>query len=311
MTLFRRIRDLVPRRAQEQAPPARPVRVVTDSTADLPPDIVRDLLITVVPLKVVFGSESFRDGIDLTTEEFFHKLATAAELPQTSQPSVGEFRAVYEELAQHTERIVSIHLSARFSGTVETAWLAARELVGRCSIDVIDSGTVSMAMGLAVNAAARAARDGADLDDCAAAARSVLKRERLAVALDTLEFLRRGGRIGRAQAFVGGLLRLKPIVTIRNGETFPLARVRTRKKALEALLDICFEGSPSIQEAVVMQSTTPADADYLVNEVKKRHPDAPVHLGTMGPVIGVHGGPGIIGLAVVLAQPPLEDGAPS
>lgn len=311
MTFFRRIRDLVPRRSKEAEAPARPVRIVTDSTADLPPEMARDLLITVVPLQVIFGNESFRDGIDITTEEFFRKLATAAELPQTSQPSVGEFRAVYEELAQHTERIVSIHLSARFSGTVETARLAARELVGRCSIDVIDSGTVSMAMGFAVIAAARAARDGADLDECAAATRSVLQRERLAVALDTLEFLRRGGRIGRAQAFVGGLLRLKPIVTIRNGETFPLARVRTRKKALEALLDTCFEGGADIQEAVVMQSTTPADADYLVSEVKKRHPNVPVYLGTMGPVIGVHGGPGIIGLAVVLAQPPPDKEASS
>ncbi|MEX2159744.1 MAG: DegV family protein [Dehalococcoidia bacterium] len=311
MTLFRKIRDLVPRRPKEAEAPARPVRIVTDSTADLPPDMARDLLITVVPLQVIFGNESFRDGIDLTTEEFFRKLATATELPQTSQPSVGEFRTVYEELAQHTERIVSIHLSARFSGTVETARLAARELVGRCSIDIIDSGTVSMPMGLAVIAAARAARDGADLDECAAAARSVLRRERLAVALDTLEFLRRGGRIGRAQAFVGGLLRLKPIVTIRNGETFPLARVRTRKKALEALLDTCFEGDPEVQEAVVMQSTTPADADYLVGEVKKRHPNVPVYLGTMGPVIGVHGGPGIIGLAVVLAQPPPDKEASS
>lgn len=311
MTFFRRIRDLVPRRPKEAEAPARPVRIVTDSTADLPPEMARDLLITVVPLQVIFGNESFRDGIDLATEEFFRKLATAAELPQTSQPSVGEFRTVYEELAQHTERIVSIHLSARFSGTVETARLAARELVGRCSIDVVDSGTVSMAMGFAVIAAARAARDGADLDECAAAARSVLQRERLAVALDTLEFLRRGGRIGRAQAFVGGLLRLKPIVTIRNGETFPLARVRTRKKALETLLDTCFEGGADIQEAVVMQSTTPADADYLVSEVKKRHPNVPVYLGTMGPVIGVHGGPGIIGLAVVLAQPPPDKEASS
>jgi len=303
MTFFRRIRDLVPRRPKEAAAPERPVRIVTDSTADLPPEMARDLLITVVPLQVIFGNESFRDGVDLTTEEFFGRLESAAELPHTSQPSVGEFRAVYEELAQHTERIVSIHLSARFSGTVETARLAARELVGRCSIDVIDSGTASMAMGLAVLAAARVARDGAGLDECAAAARSVLQRIRLAVALDTLEYVRRGGRIGRAQALLGGLLRLKPILTIRDGEIFPLARVRTRKKALEALLDICLEGGAEIEEAVVMQSTTPADADYLVSEVQKRQPNVLVHVGMMGPAIGVHGGPGIIGLAVLFTQP--------
>jgi DegV family protein with EDD domain len=158
-----------------------------------------------------------------------------------------------------------------------------------------------MAMGLAVIAAASAARDGADLDACAATARSVLARERLAVALDTLEYLRRGGRIGRAQAFLGGLLRLKPIVTIRDGETFPLTRVRTRKKALEELLRICLEDA-EIEEAVVMEATTPEDARYLVEELHRRAPGAPVHLGKLGPVIGVHGGPGIIGLAVVLRE---------
>ena len=297
MTLFQRLRAIVPKRPGRQ----RPVRVVTDSTADLPPDVARELEITVIPLQVLFGNEAFRDGIDLSTEEFFRRLESAPELPRTSQPSVGDFRLVYEELAKSTERIISIHVSSRFSGTVEGARLAARELIGKCNIDVIDSGTVSMAMGLAVIAAARAARDGADLDACAAIARSVLRRQRLAVALDTLEYLRRGGRIGRAQAFLGGLLRLKPIVTIRDGETFPLTRVRTRKKALEELLRICLDGG-GVQEAVVMQATTPDDARYLADEIAKRCPGVPVHLGTMGPVIGVHGGPGIIGLAVVTDQ---------
>ena len=297
MTLFQRLRAIVPKRPGR----LRPVRVVTDSTADLPPEVARELEITVIPLQVLFGNEAFRDGIDLSTAEFFRRLESAPELPRTSQPSVGDFRSVYEEVAKTTERIISIHVSSRFSGTVEGARLAARELIGKCNIDVIDSGTVSMAMGLAVIAAARAARDGADLDACAAIARSVLRRQRLAVALDTLEYLRRGGRIGRAQAFLGGLLRLKPIVTVREGETFPLTRVRTRKKALEELLRICLDGG-GVQEAVVMQATTPDDARYLADEVAKRCPGVPVHLGTMGPVIGVHGGPGIIGLAVVTDQ---------
>jgi DegV family protein with EDD domain len=158
-----------------------------------------------------------------------------------------------------------------------------------------------MTMGFAVVAAARAARGGADLETCASIARSVLRRQRLAVALDTLEYLRRGGRIGRAQAFVGGLLRLKPILTIRNGEAYPLARVRTRRRALDEMLRICLEDAV-IEEAVVMHSTTPEDARYVAEEVAKRCPGAPVRIGRIGPVIGVHGGPGLIGLAVVIAD---------
>lgn len=299
MTLFRRIRDLIPKR---QAAP-KPVLVVTDSTADLPPELVAELGITVVPLRVIFGDESFRDGVDLTSDEFFRRLQEAPELPTTSQPSVGEFLQVYEELAQRTDRIISIHVSSRFSGTVVTARTAAQSLAARCSIEVIDSNSVSMAMGFAVIAAARAARDGADLDACAEAARSVLRRQRIAVVVDTLEYLRRGGRIGRAQAFLGGLLRLKPILTIRDGEAYPLARVRTHRRALEEALRICLDQG-EVVEATVMYTTRPEDAEYMASEVARRCPGIPVHTGKIGPVIGVHGGPGLIGLAVILAQEP-------
>jgi DegV family protein with EDD domain len=296
MNILRRLRRVAP-----LGP--RPVRIVTDSTADLPPEVAAELGITIVPLLVIFGDKTYRDGIDLTSEEFFRRLPEAAELPHTSQPSVGEFQRAYEELATETDHILSIHLSARFSGTVQTARQAAQSLIGRCWIDVIDSGTVSMAMGLAVIAAARAARDGADLETCAEAARSVLRRQRLAVALDTLEYLRRGGRIGRAQAFLGGLLRLKPILTIRDGEAYPLARVRTRRKALDEVLRICLEGV-AITDAAVMDATTPDDARYVADEIVRRQPGVPVHTGRLGPVIGVHAGPGLIGLTVVTEQAP-------
>ena len=302
MSLFQRVRNLLPK-AKPAAVPSKPVRVVTDSTADLPPELARELGITVVPLRVIFGEQAYRDGIDLSSEEFFYRLASAKELPTTSQPSTGEFIQVYEHLAAETDRILSIHLSSGFSGTVDTAHRAAQQLIGRCTIEVIDSATVSMAMGFAVIAAARAARQGADLESCAATARSVLRRQRLAVTVDTLEYLRRGGRIGRAQALLGGLLNIKPILTIRKGEATPLARVRTRQKALEEMLRICLEGGHVI-EAVVMDSTTPEDARFLETEVARRCPGVPVHIGAIGPVIGVHGGPGLIGLAVVLAEEP-------
>ena len=307
MNVFERLRRVLPgQRAAEPDARARPVRIVTDSTADLPPELAEELGITVVPLHVVFGNESFRDGVDLTSEEFFRRLPLAAELPRTSQPSAGEFLQAYERLAETTDRILSIHLSARFSGTVNTARQAAQALIGRCYTEVIDSGTTSMAMGLAVIAAAREAQAGADLDACAQAARSVLRRQRLAVLLDTLEYLRRGGRIGRAQAFLGGLLRLKPILTIRDGEAFPLARVRTHRKALDEVLRICLEGG-TVQEAAVMHATSPDDARFLADEIARRYPGVPVHIGRFGPVIGVHGGPGMIGMTVVLAEEPQEE----
>ncbi len=302
MSFLHRLRQrILPSKPQAPQQAERPVRIVTDSTADLPNELVRELGITVVPLQVIFGDKSYRDGVDISSEQFFHMLAASRDLPQTSQPSAGEFQRIYEALAGETDRILSVHLSSGFSGTVGTAQLAARELIGRCAIDVIDSGTVSMAMGFAVIAAAEAARGGADLETCAGLARSVLRRQRLAVTVDTLEYLRRGGRIGRAQAFVGGLLRLKPILTIRDGVAHPLARVRTRRRALDEMLRICLEDA-AIEQATVMDSTTPADASYLVAELTKRCPGVLVHEGRIGPVIGVHGGPGLIGLAVVVAE---------
>jgi DegV family protein with EDD domain len=300
MTVFQRLRRLVPHR------PTRPVQVVTDSTADLPPAIVQELGITVVPLQVIFGKETFRDGVDLTSEEFFRRLAESSDLPSTSQPSVGEFLQTYENLADQKCRILSIHLSSGFSGTLDAARQAAATLTERCHIEFIDSGVVSMALGLAVIAAARAAREGSDVDKCAEAARSVLRRERIAVGLDTLEYLRRGGRIGRAQAFLGGLLRLKPILTLRDGQTFPLTRVRTRPKMLAGVLRLCLEPGGEVQEAAVMHATTPEDARSLADELEGRHPGVPVRIGRFGPALGVHGGPGMVGLVVVTAEEPSQ-----
>jgi len=308
MSVFQKLRRLISRAEEpsEAASAPRLVRVVTDSTADLPAEEAAELGITVVPLQVIFGEEVFRDGVDLSGEEFFRRLEGAHELPRTSQPSLGEFQRVFEELAQETDNILAIHLSSGFSGTAETARQAAQSPAGHCRIEVIDSGTVSMALGFAVLAAARAARWGADLDTCAANARSVLERQRLAVALDTLEYLRRGGRIGRAQAFLGGLLRLKPILTVRDGGAYPLTRVRTHRKALDEMLRICVEWG-ALAEAAVMYSTSIDDARYVAAEIGRRCPGIPIHVGRIGPVIGVHGGPGLVGITVVVA----EDAAPS
>jgi DegV family protein with EDD domain len=277
------------------------VRVVTDSTADLPPEVVRELAITVVPLLVLFGDEVYRDGVDLTNEEFFKRLTTSPVLPTTSQPSVGAFQETYRELAATADQIVSIHISAWASGTCDSALQAASSLGGSPRVEVVDSRTTSMGLGFQVIAAARAAQAGASMEEVAAAARSVGGRHHLLALLETLEYLRRGGRIGRAQAFLGSILNLKPLLTFRDGVVHPVARVRTRARALEELLRHSLAYG-DLEDVAVIHGTTPEDADMLARRVRERLPQVPIHVGRLGPVLGVHGGPGIIGMVVVEAE---------
>jgi DegV family protein with EDD domain len=194
--------------------------------------------------------------------------------------------------------VVSVHVSHKFSGTVGAARAAAKEVAPE-EISVVDSGSASMGLGLCVLAAARAAQAGASRAECAAAAESVAGRLRIGVAFETLEYLRRGGRIGRATAFVGGLLHLKPILTVKDGEAFPVTRVRSRAKAIGELLALATRHEP--EEIAVMHTTTPEDAEALAEQVRVARPGVPLHVGRFGPVLGVHGGPGMLGLAVVEA----------
>ena len=273
-----------------------PAYIVTDSTADIPREIVDQYGITVIPLTITFGAESFRDGQDLTTDEFYQRLQSTKQLPQTGQPPPALFQHAYEHLVSRGE-VVSVHLSHKFSGTIETARNAARS-VSADKITVLDSGLTSMALGLCVIAAAKNAQAGGTRDECAAAAESVARRIKLLVTFETLDYLRRGGRIGRASAFVGGLLKLKPILTVKDGEAHPVARVRSRQKALDELFDLAME-TKDVEDAVVLHTTTPEEAEALAERVKAACPSVSLIVGRFGPALGVHGGPGMIGLAVV------------
>jgi DegV family protein with EDD domain len=275
------------------------VRVVTDSTSDIPKALADELGITVIPLTVQFGEQSYRDGIDLTADDFYARLATTKELPQTSQPPPALFEHAYRHLITQGD-VVSVHLSHKFSGTVESARSVASQ-VAPAQIAVVDSGSVSMGLGMCVLAAARAARDGASMQECADVAQSTAERVHVAVAFETLEYLRRGGRIGRASAFLGGLLHLRPVLTVKDGEAFPVTRARSRQKAIDEICSLLTKHE-HITDVAIAHTTTPDDAASLAGRVRALAPHATLHEVRFGPVLGVHGGPGMLGVAVVAGE---------
>lgn len=273
------------------------VRVVTDSGADLPPEVAQALSIAVVPLAVMFGDHVFRDGIDLTTEQFFRMLVESPVPPSTSQPSVGDFQKAYEGLVDSTDAIVSIHVGAKFSGTFAAAAVARDCLKTSCRIEIVDSESASLGLGFAVIAAARAAKAGAGLEEVIAAAESVVRRQHTLAMLDTLEYARRGGRLSRVEALLGGILHVKPVLSIKT-EIHALSRARTRPAALQRLFDLAM-AYPSIEEVGVMHATSPEDAEMMAAWVWERLPNVPVRIARLGPALGAHGGPGIMAMTVV------------
>jgi DegV family protein with EDD domain len=276
------------------------VRVVTDSTADLPATVIQEWGIIVIPLCVNFGTEVYRDGADLQPDDFYRKLASSSTLPTTSVPPPGTFTEVYEKLSKNGTEVVSIHLSHKFSGTYDCAQLAAKE-VGNKRIEVIDSLAVSMGLGLLVIAAARAAKAGASLEEVTALVRWSMKRCYLMGVLDTLEYLQKGGRIGRAQAFLGHVLNIKPLLAVRDGEVQPLERVRTRRRALNRLCQLALERQP-FEEVAILHSAASQEAELVAEKLALAFPRGRMQLAQFGPVMGTHIGPGAVGIAV-LQQP--------
>lgn len=274
------------------------VRIVTDSTSDLPPELIEEHGITVVPLSVLWGDEELLDGIDITSERFFKRLAREKVLPTTSQPSPARFQETYQRLVHDgATEIVSIHISQKLSGTLDSARQGAREVAGAHILHV-DSRQVSLALGLGVIEAARLARLGVTAETIVAEVEDYYRRTRLFVLFDTLEYLRRGGRIGRGMEVVGSLLRVKPLATMEDGELTSIGRVRTKLKAMEALISRAAELRP-FEAMAALHASTPEDLDYLVTRLGGLAPTAPLYTGRIGPVIGVHAGPGIVGFCVV------------
>ncbi len=274
------------------------VKIVTDSTCDFTPRMAQELGVTIVPLHVIFGDVSYREGIDITAEEFYEMLVKSRQLPTTSAPSVGDFQEVYERLLEETDSIVSIHLSGKLSATVRIAQAAADSINKPGRIAVVDSQSISLGMGFAIMEAAAAARAGASLEEVKAAAESVPGRLSIQFMVDTLEYLRRGGRIGRARAYLGTMLRIKPILSMREGELYPVERVRTRVQGVERIIQAAVRHQ-NVTMAAVGHSTTPDEAELIRERLAMAFPHAQVFATRFGPVLGTHGGPGIVGVGVV------------
>ncbi|MCH8848869.1 MAG: DegV family protein [Chloroflexi bacterium] len=271
------------------------VKIVTDSTSDMPPELAAELGVTVIPLTVFFGEEAFKDGIDITRDEFMTRLTTGGVFPHTSQPSPGDFVEVYKKLTEAGDDVVSIHISDKLSGTLNSARGAVQELPN-ARIELVDTQLTSLALTLVVRAAAVAASGGATAEEVVRIADEASSKIDLFFLLDTLEYLSKGGRIGKAQALIGGLLSIKPVLKLVDGELHPHEKVRTRAKALARMKEIAAEGAP--YEEIALIHELPAEDVREFEDVLRPLSKAPLLTGRIGSVIGTHTGPNVIGFAL-------------
>jgi len=270
------------------------VRVVTDSACDLPDDLIERDGIEVVPLTIRFGKEELVDRKELSTDEFWRRLADSDVLPETSAPSAGAFEAAFRRLiADGATGIVCINLSSKLSATMQSAQVAAQAVQADCPVVVVDSLMVSMGLGSLCLTAARRAADGDSLESIVANVTDRRNRSKLYGTLDTLEFLKKGGRVGNARALLGSMLAIKPVLEVRDGEVEEAGKVRTRSKALRLLVDRVKQGP--FENLAVLHGNAP-DLDELLELLEPLAPQDEIVVGQIGPVIGTHAGPRVIGV---------------
>jgi len=282
------------------------IAVVTDSTAYIPAEALGDLNIPIIPLWVIWGDERFRDGVDMDPPTHYRRLPKTKTLPSTSQPSAGEFIDFFRHVAAEndTDTIVGAYISSGLSGTVASAEVAKAQLP-ELNITTIDSLGTSMSLGFIVLAAARAAAAGKPLDEVIAAAEEVRDQVHIIFAVDTLEYLHRGGRIGGAKRLLGTALKIKPLLHLEGGHIEPLAQVRTKRKAIAQMLDIVEErlGGRQMGEASILEADNPEEGKVVAQQVKERFGISTVYHAMVSPVIGTHVGPGTVGIAFYAAMP--------
>lgn len=276
------------------------VRVVTDSASDLTLEMAARHGVDVVPLTVRFGDEEFVDRRDLSPAEFWERLATSSVLPETAAPSAGAFEEVFTAAAAAgCPGVVCVTISSALSATCQAAQLAAQSVAGTIPVEVVDSRAVTMAEGNVALAAARVAAEGAPMSDVVSTARQLVPRTRTFAALDTLENLKKGGRIGTAQALLGSMLSIKPIIQVADGKVEPESRQRTRTRSLRYLADKVREARP-VADVAVMHGAAP-DVGILLDLLAEFHPRDQILVGDVGAVIGTHAGPGVVGVTFTVA----------
>ncbi|HHY14816.1 MAG TPA: DegV family protein [Firmicutes bacterium] len=279
------------------------IHVVTDSGSDLPQEVLETLQIHVVPLTVQFGEEIYRDGVDISVEEFYRKLEAESEIPSTCQPSPADFVRVYENIAQPGDTIISIHLSSKMSGTYQSAVLAASMLDPNIDVKVIDSQCASLGIGVVAAAAARAVQAGADVEQVLAELKPIIDNLQVYFVVDTLEYLQKNGRIGMASAFMGTLLSIKPILTVQDGMVAPFEKIRGKAKALNRIRELMEEFKNRHPDrkltAAISNANAREDAERLARYLEGQLPlEREIIIGSIGPTIGVHTGAGTIALFI-------------
>ena len=274
------------------------VKIVTDSVADLPAQVVKELGITVIPILIRFGEEVYRDGLDLTTEQFYDKLQSSKTFPVTSVPAPATFSEAYDKLAEETDEILTIMVSSKLSATYEVALQSIGLMKRKCRVEVVDSLCAVMAQGFIVMKAAQVANAGASLDEVMEVTRKNIPRVDFLAAFDTLEYLRRGGRIGKAGAFLGSMLKINPLITLKNGVVEPAGRTRSRAKAIEHLYNFATSYS-HIEEMAVEDTACPDEAEVLAERLGAIFPRERIYRSKMTPAIGTHTGPGLLLVAIL------------
>jgi len=277
------------------------VRVVTDSTSDIPAQVAQELGITVVPLYIHFGNEVHRDGVDISAAEFYARLVNEPQLPKTSAPSSGTFTETYQDLATQTDEVISIHISSKLSATYNSALVGKEGVEAACRVEVVDSLSASMGLGLLAIVAAKAALAGADLDQVTAIVARDIPNTHYFGLVDTLEYLHKGGRIGKAQALLGSVLNVKPLIEVRDGEVYPLERVRGQAKALTRLCEQV-QKYPRIKEMAIAHTTTPEELEELSVRLSTSFPKDRIYRSQCGATIGTYVGPGALTMGLIAEQ---------
>ena len=274
------------------------IALVTDSTVSMPQELVDKYEIIVAPQVLIWGNETLEDGVDISPNQFYTRLAKASVMPSTSQVTVAKFLEIYQPLLDQDYQILTILVSTKLSGTVNSAVQAKAMLPAGAPIEIIDSNSVAMAMGFHLLTVARAIKQGATLADCVALAQKATEHTGIFFAVDTLEFLHRGGRIGGATRFLGTLLNFKPILELRDGRVEPAERVRTRRKSLSRIVELAVEqiGTRTPIRLASLHANAPEDAKIVLDEASQKLNPLETYLSEVSPVIGANAGPAVIGL---------------